>query len=489
MPSLRKLRAGRIPGADASTWVGDYGIIFYNEATGTLRISDGETPGGNPLTLVSSDFEFTFGDFVASTPEDGSASLSSLQDNQDINIYSNGTGAVNLIGEVNIFAPDGDIYSRDPVLKVANDGQLTVYVSLLDNNFGAFEIVGSTTGNIIAPGQPGSMLHITGQLGEPNRTYLDGNNEYVSLVARRWNGSVASPTQVLANDYIFRINATAQTNAGTPNVATAQVLFKALENQTTTAQGSSIEFVTTPIGQSTANRVTVATIDVANGVSATKFTAAAGTTSQAPLTLTSGTNLTTAAAGNIEYDGKTLYFTPLGTQRGIVAANQWFLLDADRSITFNTTTAQSLFGVSPTLSANTRYYFRIKAIVSRTTGDNNTALTIGWAGTATLSRVSFTCQSKNGAVGTVGSENLVEHTITSNFANGYTLTAIVNPPSTHTIILTGIIATGASSGTVIPQITWTGGTAAGAVTVAATANWQLHPIGATGSNTSIGNWA
>ena len=271
MPSLRKLRAGRIPGADASTWVGDYGTIFYNEATGTLRISDGETPGGNPLTLVSSDFAFTFGDFVATTPADGSASLSSLNDDQDINIYSNGNGAINLIGEINIFPPDGDIYSRDPVFTVKNDGQVNVLVSQLDGNAGALEIIGSTTGAIIAPGQPGTMLHTTGQLGEPNRTYLDGNNEYVSLVARRWNGSVASPTQVLANDYIFRINATAQTNAGTPNVATAQVLFKALENQTTTAQGSSIEFVTTPIGQSTANRVTVATIDVANGVTATKL--------------------------------------------------------------------------------------------------------------------------------------------------------------------------------------------------------------------------
>lgn len=41
----------------------------------------------------------------------------------------------------------------------------------------------------------------------------------------------------------------------------------------------------------------------------------AGTTTIAPLRFTSGTNKTTAAAGEMEYDGTNLYFTPTGTTR------------------------------------------------------------------------------------------------------------------------------------------------------------------------------
>ena len=44
-----------------------------------------------------------------------------------------------------------------------------------------------------------------------------------------------------------------------------------------------------------------------------------GTPTTAPLTLSSGTNLTTPAAGSVEYDGSKLYFTP-GSTRETVAA-------------------------------------------------------------------------------------------------------------------------------------------------------------------------
>ena len=49
---------------------------------------------------------------------------------------------------------------------------------------------------------------------------------------------------------------------------------------------------------------------------------AAGTTSIAPIRLTSGTNLTTPVAGSIEYDGTNLFFTRTGTTReSVITAN------------------------------------------------------------------------------------------------------------------------------------------------------------------------
>ena len=45
---IRKLAAGE-QAYDAATYVGTDGTIFYNEDTGEFRLSDGVTPGGNPL--------------------------------------------------------------------------------------------------------------------------------------------------------------------------------------------------------------------------------------------------------------------------------------------------------------------------------------------------------------------------------------------------------------------------------------------------------
>jgi hypothetical protein len=55
-------------------------------------------------------------------------------------------------------------------------------------------------------------------------------------------------------------------------VALGQIRITALENQTTSTQGSKIVFTVTPIGSAATSRVDVATISVADGVSATKFT-------------------------------------------------------------------------------------------------------------------------------------------------------------------------------------------------------------------------
>jgi hypothetical protein len=205
-------------------------------------------------------------------------------------LVSNGTGNINLIGGVNFFKPNGFPPSVEPFFRVKQDGQVQILVPAEDPLEGGVEIVGSAAGTYLTPGQPGTMLQLTGNPGVACRMYIDGNAEYAALVARRFNGNVTSPTQVLAGEYVFRINATAATNAGMGNVAMAQIQFQALENQTTTAQGSSLNFVVTPVGSPVANRVEVANVTVANGVTATKFTTSG--TVNATGNITSG-NLTT----------------------------------------------------------------------------------------------------------------------------------------------------------------------------------------------------
>lgn len=49
---IQKIKSGRIITVDAENYVGDKGIIFYDENTGILRLSDGSTPGGILITVA-----------------------------------------------------------------------------------------------------------------------------------------------------------------------------------------------------------------------------------------------------------------------------------------------------------------------------------------------------------------------------------------------------------------------------------------------------
>lgn len=267
MTAMRKIWATRVNNTTAAEYVGYKGTIFFDELTGALRISDGVTVGGQPLTLVASDFAFQFGDFVATTETDApfGASLSSSNTNQDINIVSNGSGAVNVIGEFNVYKPDGDVAgatSVNPIFTVSNDGQVQMLVPGADSTEGAVTIVGGLDGAYQAPVNSGVMLHITGIAGTPgvpSRVYNDAQNSFAAFVARRYNGTAASPTAVLADEELLRISGTAHNGTLIPGTGNQRIVYKALGNQTPTNQGGSIELWTTPLNTSTIAKI--ATVD------------------------------------------------------------------------------------------------------------------------------------------------------------------------------------------------------------------------------------
>jgi hypothetical protein len=291
----------------AANYIGHKGRLFFDDANGVLKLSDGVTPGGLPIPytiaststvggikagpgvtinsegqiLIDSEgLEFSFGDFQAIVGEYTTgteyALLSSVNADEDIVLASNGTGAIKAVGQFDIYKTNGSVTGSledyEPFFRVKDDGQVRMLVPAEDPLEGAVEIVGSASGSYVVPGQSGAMLQITGNPEIPARVYLDGNAEYASFVARRYNGTVLAPTAVLANQDVFRLNATAATNSGVGGVALAQIRVTALENQTPTAQGSKIVFTVTPIGSAATSRVDVATITTADGVSATKFT-------------------------------------------------------------------------------------------------------------------------------------------------------------------------------------------------------------------------
>lgn len=280
--------------SNSAAYIGHPGRLFYDSNNGVIKISDGVTPGGvfipyniattttvggikagpganvstdGTLTINTAGLPLSFGDFTANVNQ-----LQMVNANQDMILVTNGTGNIRLVGNIQMFTTSQDYTNGDtPIISVQNTGQVRINVPVFDSILGAVEIVGSSTGNILAPMNSGVMTHITGQPGIPNRNYYDGNGNYSILVGRRWNGNIASMTQVLAGQDFFRIGGVGYNGNNMPTLGPVRINFTASENQTPTAQGGRIEFFTTANGAVAVDSVQrTAYIDPESGVWATK---------------------------------------------------------------------------------------------------------------------------------------------------------------------------------------------------------------------------
>lgn len=108
-------------------------------------------------------------------------------------------------------------------------------------------------------------------------------------------------------------------------------------------------------------------------------TATAGT---APLKFTSGTNLTTAEAGAIEYNGTAMFSTGTSASgRGINLSPQMVRLNADRTKPNNDTTLEAIFDSANdalALAANTLYYFKGVLYFTKTASATSSTITLGF---------------------------------------------------------------------------------------------------------------
>jgi hypothetical protein len=213
----------------------------------------------------------------------------------------------------------------------------------------------------------------------------------------------------------------------------------------------------------------------------------AGTSSIAPLTFTSGTNLTSAIAGSMEYDGKVPYFTPQGTQRGVVPGMQYYRLDSSL-VGSNATGNQSLFNVGCTLSSSTIYSFEIMVAMSKLAGTTSHDIQMLFGGTATINNINYsfirstsiTSFTSVAAYQTLG--GYIQTASATTVVSASTAAAIY-----HTFIIKGTVSIN-TGGTFIPQYALTVAPG-GAYTVAIGAFMAIYPIGASGINTNVGTWA
>jgi hypothetical protein len=201
-------------------------------------------------------------------------------------------------------------------------------------------------------------------------------------------------------------------------------------------------------------------------------------------TMTLGSTIT----GEFEYDGGELYFTPLGTQRGLIPSAQYFRLNSPLAGT-QATTAQNLLGVGVTLSSNTVYAFEAYFPMSKSAGTTTHSITSLFGGTATINNIGYALISAgSSAPGTVLTTDLP-------LSIRYVQTASqlsAGPGLSGTAAAIHFQYSGTVSinvgGTFIPQYQLSAAPG-GVWTVAAGAYFMIYPVGAAGSNTSVGTWA
>ena len=198
--------------------------------------------------------------------------------------------------------------------------------------------------------------------------------------------------------------------------------------------------------------------------------------------------LGTAVAGALDYNGTALYFTPAGTQRGVVPGAQFFRLDSGLAGA-NVNTAQSIFGVGVTLSASTVYAFEAVYALSKSAGTTSHTFSSSFGGTATINNISYeswyaysasTFTPGNGTANSMLS--FVATAASTQLNSGITAATVYQQ-----VVLKGTVSINAG-GTFIPQYTLSAAPG-GAYTTAAGSYFMIYPIGVSGANVNVGTWA
>lgn len=208
----------------------------------------------------------------------------------------------------------------------------------------------------------------------------------------------------------------------------------------------------------------------------------AGTNTAAPLTFSPGVNLTTAAAGAIEFDGNCFYSTPVASARGLSPSMMFAIVPAGGFALQTAAGVQSAFPTATdvwTLAASTSYWFDGLYWIQEGTNSVTVAMAFALAGGASVTSILYSVWGLNAAANTTGTSG--QFTIVNTVAS-----TVVNAASTTNKMLSfnGIIRINAA-GTVTPQINFSG-TAAGTPTMLENSYIRFTPLG-TNTVASLGN--
>jgi len=290
------------------------------------------------------------------------------------------------------------------------------------------------------------------------------------------NGTgVVSVTAQGAANTILTANAGAPSFSATPTIGTSVTVPLVIGG---TAAGSKLTLTSTSNATASGDQVL---INVGNNGATTAATFAstaaflqmgAGTSTIAPLKFTSGTNLGTAAAGVVEYDGSVYYQTGTTTLgRGYVPVTQIFKLTASGSAIGPG--IANYFGATSGVSLETSAYYELEAelfFLKTTAGTVTFTLTFTQA---PISATAYYSGSPVGGVGTVGSPQTAAVLNSTSTATAMPVTGTLTTTVNHQYKIYAIFQANATTGgTLNLQIT----SSAGTTTSLALSNYKVRRI-------------
>jgi hypothetical protein len=313
-------------------WVGPGSIYVQDETLGSdLR-----------LTAIN-------GDFVVAGAAGLNVGQFTLRDNniyltdpdRDINIgVTTATGFVNFNRPIKV-----NTTGSSEAFTVDRTGRVAIHTPIIPaGDVGALNIIGNQTGTFQPVTSSGGMLHITGNDGASTRFSLDNfgttnsTSTFNAIVARSGRGTVASPSQTLANDVLLRVAASGwRSDTGFTSTYTSAASLSIdlvnLEPTTDHNRGSAIVFATSALGDY--RRIESARF------TATGLTFVANTITNLGITFTDGSRQTTAFTST---NAVTRVFAGTGTyvSTSTDAVTVWINGDYATTATVNTLIANSL---------------------------------------------------------------------------------------------------------------------------------------------------
>jgi hypothetical protein len=213
----------------------------------------------------------------------------------------------------------------------------------------------------------------------------------------------------------------------------------------------------------------------------------AGTSSVEPLKFSSGTNLTTPAAGVMEYNGQFFLTNNTTTKRGVVSPKHIYSLTSTRSLS-TSDGSQSLFGVGLSLEANTVYEFDIWFALTSQTSVSGSSTTIQLSLALPTSSTGSYEAAYSASTSSVSASRTFASITATPLTSGTVTYSGTSSTATGQYHMKGIVRT-SSSGTFTPNLVVVNGTnALSSLTLSAGSYATVNKVGAANANIITGDW-
>ena len=212
----------------------------------------------------------------------------------------------------------------------------------------------------------------------------------------------------------------------------------------------------------------------------------AGSASQAPIVLLSGTNVSVPAPGAVEYDGSVFYGTVGSASRGLLPAEQFVVLNSNYTGN-DSAAAQRVFNVpsngAVSLAASTTYFFEGLYIIAPAITFNAESLRNVFALSGTINSIRYIADSSTGLASASANVRRTQGTAVTEVT--VTDAAPGGAATNFTVQIRGVLRTN-TAGTLTPQFAFTG-TPGSAPIVQANSFFRIVPAGSA-NVTNLGAW-